>query len=132
MSLNGSSMDPQALREQQQRQQACLDSAIFAGLKASATSLLISGGLVGGLIKYSEFFRSRFTVGAKTSFLMLPTFYSFWWASEKTVAKCSAEGSRNRFKKQQGAYNTHMQNTQTQAAAAAAATPTAATVTSDK
>lgn len=54
MSMNGSSVDAQAIREQQQRQQACLDSAIFAGLKASATSLLVSGGLVAGLMKYSE------------------------------------------------------------------------------
>lgn len=75
-----------------------------------------------------QFFRSHFTVGAKTSFLMLPTFYSFWWASEKTVAKCSSEGSRNRFRKSQ-AYN--MQQPEADEAAAAVS-PTAATVTSDK
>eukprot|EP00878_Enallax_costatus_P004995 GHUV01005254.1.p2 GENE.GHUV01005254.1~~GHUV01005254.1.p2 ORF type:complete len:131 (+),score=51.39 GHUV01005254.1:401-793(+) len=128
-SMNGSGVDPQALREQQLRQQACLDSAIFAGLKASATSLVISGGLVAGLVKFSDFFRSHFTVGAKTSFLMLPTFYSFWWASEKTVARCSAQGSRNRFKQSRQAYATQAPVPE---AAAAAATPTAATVTSDK
>lgn len=52
--MHGTGVDPQALREQQIRQQACLDSAIFAGLKASTTSLVVSGGLVAGLTKYSD------------------------------------------------------------------------------
>jgi hypothetical protein len=46
-----------------------------------------------------QFFRSHFTVGAKASFIMLPVFYSFWWASEKSVARCSQDGSRQRFRK---------------------------------
>jgi hypothetical protein len=45
-----------------------------------------------------QFFRSHFTVGAKASFIMLPVFYSFWWASEKSVARCSQDGSKARFK----------------------------------
>jgi hypothetical protein len=47
----------------------------------------------------SQFFRSHFTVGAKASFIMLPVFYSFWWASEKSVARCSQDGSKARFRK---------------------------------
>jgi hypothetical protein len=49
-----------------------------------------------------QFFRSHFTVGAKASFIMLPVFYSFWWASEKSVARCSRDGSRARFRKMLG------------------------------
>ncbi|KAF6260164.1 hypothetical protein COO60DRAFT_1700492 [Scenedesmus sp. NREL 46B-D3] len=94
-----SSINAEERRLAQQRQQDCLDAAIFAGCKAGGTALFVSGGLCAGLLKYSEFFRSHFTAGAKASFIMLPAFYSFWWASEKSVARCSQDGSKARFKK---------------------------------
>ncbi|WIA15821.1 hypothetical protein OEZ85_012576 [Tetradesmus obliquus] len=101
MSMSGSiSMEERRLA--QQRQQDCLNAAIFSGCKASATALVVSGGLCAGLLKYSEYFRSHFTVGAKASFIMLPVFYSFWWASESSVSRCSQDGSRARFRKMLG------------------------------
>jgi hypothetical protein len=48
------SINAEERRLAQQRQQDCLNGAIFAGCKASATALLVSGGLCSGLLKYSE------------------------------------------------------------------------------
>jgi hypothetical protein len=53
MSMSGS-INAEERRLAQQRQQDCLNAAIFAGCKASVTALFVSGGLCGGLIKYSE------------------------------------------------------------------------------
>jgi hypothetical protein len=48
------SINAEERRQAQQRQQDCLNAAIFAGCKASGTALFVSGGLCAGLLKYSE------------------------------------------------------------------------------
>jgi len=44
----------------------------------------------------AQFFRTKFTVGAKASFVMLPTFYVFWFSSEKAITRCSLQHNRNK------------------------------------
>jgi hypothetical protein len=56
------SINAEERRLAQQRQQDCLNAAIFSGCKASATALVVSGGLCAGLLKYSEV-RMRSRVG---------------------------------------------------------------------
>jgi hypothetical protein len=53
MSMSGS-INAEERRLAQQRQQDCLNAAIFAGCKASGTALFVSGGLCAGLVKYSD------------------------------------------------------------------------------
>lgn len=63
MSMSGSiSMEERRLA--QQRQQDCLNAAIFSGCKASATALVVSGGLCAGLLKYSEVRGARLPAAA--------------------------------------------------------------------
>lgn len=89
-------IDVQHHREQQQRQKNCTNEAIMSATKSALAALAVTGGLYYLIDRSSEFFRKRFTVGAKASFVAMPAFYVFYLESERAVTRCS-QRTTNRY-----------------------------------
>jgi hypothetical protein len=78
----------QAQREQKQRQDECVQQALFSGAKSSAIALAASGSMTYMLSYASEAFKYKFPVSVKTTFVVLAPFYAFWSETERSVVRC--------------------------------------------
>lgn len=88
------SVDRNVEKLQQEKKNECFNQAIGAGLKASLGALVVSSGVFGMLLKYSDAFRLRFNTSAKASFVAIPTFFMFVLESELEVKRCKDRNSR--------------------------------------
>jgi hypothetical protein len=74
MSLDA--IDPQMQRLAKERREACVNEAIFAGVKGGAMGLSVAGGAVYLLNKYNDVFRGKFNTSAKAAFVVSSRFPS--------------------------------------------------------
>ena len=78
----------QAQREQKQRQDECLQQALFSGMRSSLIALAASGSMTYLLNHASEAFKYKFPVSVKTTFVVLAPFYTFWSETERSILRC--------------------------------------------
>lgn len=62
--------DPAELLAAKERQQACVSEAVRTGVLSGIEGGAVSGACVFALNHYVEFFRTKFPVSAKTSFVV--------------------------------------------------------------